>query len=88
MSVAMPAALAKARSLLDYAERRGEGIEGYSVVLDDQEALDLLAWWRTQYAVPAFERDARKALKARDPWPVLSAFKLMGLPIARRSSLQ
>jgi hypothetical protein len=79
-----PAALAKAESLYQYAQAQGAPLDTFLLVLSQEEAVELLEWYAGEYAgsSEAFDLDVSIARKAKDPWPVLANFHLLGLEMA------
>jgi hypothetical protein len=75
-------ALEKAESLLKFAQRTGAPLKGFVLTLSHGEAMDLLAYYLTQFDNEIFEADVMEAKRVDDPWPVLANFELLGFPMA------
>lgn len=78
-----PAALAKADSLYKFACDQGALLETFQLALTEEEAVELLEWYATEYAGnEQFDLDISIARRTKNPWPVLANFKLMGMDMA------
>lgn len=82
----MIAALAKAESLHKFAAASGAPLDTFQLVLSDAEGLELLDYFKTEYACSElFDMDVAIARAKGDPWPVLDNFVILGLHMARAS---
>lgn len=89
-----PRALEKARSLREFALRRGSPLNEYEVTLTDEEGFELVQWFRDGSGLIApeglaqLDADIALAKRSKDPWVVLDNFTLFGLntaPLRSRS---
>jgi hypothetical protein len=79
-----PAALTKAESLNRFATEQGAPLSTFQLVLTNDEAMDLIAWFIEQqgpFPNEVLIYDAEIARRTKNPWPVLENFQLMGLAI-------
>ncbi len=83
-----PAALAKAESLLKFAQAQGCPLNTFVLTLGHQEAMDLLSFYEAQWGGnEVFMEDLTEARKRDDPWPILQNFELFGFVMAPVSVL-
>lgn len=77
------AALEKAKSLIEFAKSCGAKQDTFELTLSETEAFELLDWFIGQYGDNTLlADDVEMAKMAKNPWPVISNFTLLGLRMA------
>lgn len=87
-----PAAVDRARSLLNHVKHLGAPLSEFFVPVSAEEGMELLKWFRDQVDdnvmnCALLDRDIAKARKCGNPFPVLENFNLCGLQIRPREGM-